>query len=88
MLIDGCQAVPRLPVDVRQLGCDFYVFLGAQALRPDRHRRAVGSARAARCGCRPTQGGGAMIDRVTFERTTYAKAPQRFEAGHAGISSR
>jgi cysteine desulfurase/selenocysteine lyase len=43
LLIDGCQAVPRLAVDVRQLGCRFLRLLGAQALWPDRHRRAVGT---------------------------------------------
>ena len=80
LLLDGCQAVPRLPVDVAALGCDFYVFSGAQALRPDRHRLLWGRAELLDA-MPPWQGGGAMIDRVTFEKTTYAPPPARFEAG-------
>ena len=52
LLLDGCQAVPRLPVDVAAIGADFYAFSGAQALRPDRHRLPVGPRRAARRNCR------------------------------------
>ena len=48
LLLDGCQAVPRMPVDVAAIGCDFYAFSGAQALRPDRDRLPVGPRRAAR----------------------------------------
>jgi cysteine desulfurase/selenocysteine lyase len=80
LLLDGCQAVPRLPVDVAALGCDFYVFLRPQALRPDRHRRAVGPRRLLRA-MPPWQGGGAMIEKVSFAGTSYGPPPARFEAG-------
>jgi cysteine desulfurase/selenocysteine lyase len=80
ILIDGCQAVPRLPVDVANLGCDFYVFSGHKLYGPTgigvlwgRHDLLDAMP--------PWQGGGSMIDRVTFEKTTYAPAPGRFEAG-------
>lgn len=84
VLLDGCQAVPRLPVDVAALGCDFYAFSGHKLYGPT----GIGAlwARADLLAAMPPwQGGGAMIDRVTFERTTYAPAPQRFEAGTPAI---
>jgi cysteine desulfurase/selenocysteine lyase len=84
VLLDGCQAVPRLPVDVAALGCDFYAFSAHKLYGPT----GIGAlwARAEILEAMPPwQGGGAMIDRVTFERTTYAPAPQRFEAGTPAI---
>ena len=80
LLVDGCQAVPRLPVDVAALGADFYVFSGHKLYGPT----GVGClwARAELLEAMPPwQGGGSMIDRVTFERTTWAPPPTRFEAG-------
>jgi cysteine desulfurase/selenocysteine lyase len=80
ILIDGCQAVPRVPVDVAALGCDFYVFSGHKLYGPT----GIGAlwARTALLEAMPPyQGGGSMIDRVSFERTTYAPPPTRFEAG-------
>jgi cysteine desulfurase/selenocysteine lyase len=80
LLVDGCQAVPRLPVDVAALGCDFYVFSGHKLYGPT----GIGClwARAELLDAMPPwQGGGSMIDRVTFARTTYAPPPTRFEAG-------
>ncbi|HEX8484784.1 cysteine desulfurase [Sphingomonas sp.] len=80
ILLDGCQAVARLPVDVAALGCDFYVFSGHKLYGPT----GIGVlwARADLLDAMPPyQGGGAMIDRVTFARTTYARPPGRFEAG-------
>jgi cysteine desulfurase/selenocysteine lyase len=80
ILIDGCQAVPRIAVDVAALGCDFYVFSGHKLYGPT----GIGVlwARAELLDAMPPyQGGGSMIDRVSFERTTYAPAPTRFEAG-------
>ncbi|HYZ47621.1 MAG TPA: cysteine desulfurase, partial [Sphingomonas sp.] len=80
LLLDGCQAVPRLPVDVQTIGCDFYVFSGHKLYGPT----GIGVLWARDeilDAMPPWQGGGAMIDRVTFERTTYAPPPARFEAG-------
>jgi cysteine desulfurase/selenocysteine lyase len=84
LLLDGCQAVPRLPVDVAALGCDFYVFSAHKLYGPT----GIGAlwARAEILEAMPPwHGGGAMIDRVTFERTTYAPPPARFEAGTPAI---
>jgi cysteine desulfurase/selenocysteine lyase len=80
ILIDGCQSVPRLRVDVAALGCDFYVFSGHKLYGPT----GIGVlwARPELLDAMPPwQGGGAMIDRVSFARTTYAPPPGRFEAG-------
>ena len=84
LLLDGCQAVPRMPVDVVALGCDFYMFSGHKLYGPT----GIGAlwARAEILDAMPPwQGGGAMIDRVSFEKTTYAPAPTRFEAGTPAI---
>ena len=84
LLLDGCQAVPRLPVDVAALGCDFYAFSAHKLYGPT----GIGALWAKRehlAAMPPYQGGGAMIERVTFEGTTYAEGPQRFEAGTPAI---
>ena len=80
ILLDGCQAVPRMAVDVAALDCDFYVFSGHKLYGPT----GIGVlwARPELLEAMPPyQGGGSMIDRVTFARTTYAPPPGRFEAG-------
>jgi cysteine desulfurase/selenocysteine lyase len=80
LLLDGCQAAPRMRLNMAELGCDFYVFSGHKLYGPT----GVGVlwAKAETLDAMPPwQGGGAMIDRVTFEKTTYAPAPSRFEAG-------
>jgi len=85
LLVDGCQAVPRLGVDVAALGADFYVFSGHKLYGPT----GIGVLWAKADildSMSPWQGGGSMIDRVTFERTTYAPAPARFEAGTPHIT--
>jgi cysteine desulfurase/selenocysteine lyase len=84
LLLDGCQAVSRRAVDVAMLDCDFYVFSAHKLYGPT----GIGAlwARAEILDAMPPwQGGGAMIDRVTFAKTTYAPAPQRFEAGTPAI---
>jgi cysteine desulfurase/selenocysteine lyase len=84
LLLDGCQAVPRLPVDVAALGCDFYAFSGHKLYGPT----GIGALWAKVEHLErmpPWQGGGAMIERVTFEKTTFAPPPQRFEAGTPAI---
>jgi cysteine desulfurase/selenocysteine lyase len=80
LLLDGCQAVPRLPVDVVDLDCDFYVFSGHKLYGPTGIGVLWGRAELLDA-MPPMHGGGAMIDRVTFAKTTYAPPPGRFEAG-------
>lgn len=80
LLLDGCQAAPRMTVDVAALGCDFYAFSGHKLYGPT----GIGVlwARAAHLESMPPwQGGGSMIERVTFEQSTFARPPGRFEAG-------
>lgn len=80
LLIDGCQSAPRMRLNMAELDCDFFAFSSHKLYGPT----GIGAlwARADILDSMPPyQGGGAMIDRVTFEKTTYAPAPQRFEAG-------
>jgi len=84
ILIDGCQAVPRLPVDVAAFDCDFYVWSSHKLYGPTGIGVLWGKAELL-AGMPPWQGGGAMIDRVTFQKTTFAPAPTRFEAGTPAI---
>jgi len=84
LLLDGCQAVPRLPVDVAALECDFYAFSGHKLYGPT-GIGALWGRRELLDAMPPWQGGGAMIERVTFEKTTFAAPPQRFEAGTPAI---
>ena len=80
ILIDGCQAVPRMSVDVADIGCDFYAFSGHKLYGPTGIGVLWGKADLLDA-MPPYQGGGSMIDRVSFAKTTYAPAPTRFEAG-------
>ncbi len=85
LLLDGCQAAPRLPVDVQDLGCDFYVFSGHKIYGPT----GIGALWAPYDildAMPPWKGGGSMIDRVSFDGTTYAPPPGRFEAGTPHIA--
>lgn len=85
LLLDGCQSAPHMPVDVAALGCDFFVFSAHKLYGPT----GIGAlwARGEILDAMPPwQGGGAMIDRVTFAGSTYAPAPQRFEAGTPAIT--
>jgi cysteine desulfurase/selenocysteine lyase len=80
LLLDGCQAVPRMKVDVAALGCDFYVFSGHKLYGPTGIGVLWGRYDLL-AAMPPWQGGGAMIDKVRFERTTFLPPPARFEAG-------
>jgi cysteine desulfurase/selenocysteine lyase len=84
LLLDGCQAVPRLAVDVAALGCDFYAFSAHKLYGPTGIGALWGRADLL-AEMPPWQGGGQMIDRVSFEQTTFAPPPQRFEAGTPAI---
>ena len=84
LLLDGCQAVPRLAIDIAALGCDFYAFSSHKLYGPTGIGALWGRAELLEA-MPPWQGGGAMIDRVSFTGTTYASPPQRFEAGTPAI---
>jgi cysteine desulfurase / selenocysteine lyase len=80
LLLDGCQAAPRMALDMAALDCDFYAFSGHKLYGPT----GIGVLWARQellDAMPPYQGGGAMIERVSFAGTTYAHPPQRFEAG-------
>ena len=80
LLLDGCQAVPRIPVDVASIDCDFYAYSGHKLYGPTGIGCLWGRYELLNA-LPPWQGGGSMIDRVTFAETTYLDAPMRFEAG-------
>jgi len=85
VLIDGCQAVPHMNVDVRNLDCDFYVFSGHKVFGPTGIGVLYGKEKLLE-GMPPWQGGGDMIRSVTFEKTTYNDLPYKFEAGTPDIA--
>ncbi len=85
VLVDGAQAAPHLPLNVPELGCDFYAFSGHKMCGPTGigvlwGRRELLEAMV------PYQGGGEMIERVELERSTYKPAPHKFEAGTPNIA--
>jgi len=85
VLIDGCQAAPRLPVDVQAIDCDFYVFSGHKTYGPTGIGVLYGK-KAVLDTMPPWQGGGDMIVEVTLEKTTFQEPPHRFEAGTPDIA--
>lgn len=85
VLVDGSQAVPHMAVDVQALGCDFYVFTGHKLFGPT-GTGALWARREILQAMPPFIGGGEMIDRVSFEGTTFAAPPHRFEAGTPNIA--
>ncbi len=85
VLIDGAQWVAHAPTDLRAIGCDFYVFSGHKLFGPTGIGVLYGR-RDVLDGMPPYQGGGDMVERVTFERTTYASLPNKFEAGTPNIA--
>ena len=80
LLLDGCQAGPRTPVDVSAIGCDFYALSGHKLYGPTGIGALWGRAELLDA-MPPIEGGGSMIDRVSWKGTTYAPPPGRFEAG-------
>ena len=85
LVVDGCQGVVHMPVDVQALGADFYVFSGHKLYGPNGVGVLWGRGDIL-ADMPPFLGGGDMIDRVTVERSTYADPPQRFEAGTPAIA--
>lgn len=86
VLIDGAQSAPHMVVDVQDLDCDFYAFSGHKMFAPTGSGVIYGKA-ARLEAMNPFQGGGDMIRSVTFEKTTYADLPNKFEAGTPAIAS-
>jgi len=85
VLVDGAQAAPHLPVDVQALGADFYACSGHKMFGPTGVGLLYGRAELLDA-LPPYQGGGDMIRNVTFEKTTYAPLPNKFEAGTPNIA--
>jgi cysteine desulfurase/selenocysteine lyase len=85
VLIDGSQAAYHMPVDVQALDCDFYVFTGHKVYGPTGIGVLYGRESLLE-GMPPYQGGGDMIQSVTFDKTTYADLPNKFEAGTPHIA--
>jgi len=85
VLVDGCQGAPHLAVDVQDLDCDFYVFSGHKVYGPSGIGALYGK-KAHLLAMPPWQGGGDMIESVSFEKTTFAPPPNKFEAGTPHIS--
>jgi cysteine desulfurase/selenocysteine lyase len=85
VLCDGAQAVSHLRVDVQALDCDFYVFSGHKVFAPTGIGVVYGK-KDVLAGMPPWQGGGNMIQDVTFEHTVYQPPPMRFEAGTGNIA--
>jgi len=86
VLIDGAQSVSHIPVDVQQLGADFFVFSGHKIFWPPPGIGVVYAKEELLEIMPPWQGGGNMIRNVTFEETTFADPPAKFEAGTANIA--
>ena len=84
VLIDGAQAAPHIKPDVQELDCDFYVFSGHKICGPTGSGILYGKETWLN-KLPPYQGGGEMIKEVTFEKTTYAELPHKFEAGTPNI---
>ena len=85
LLVDGSQAAPHLPIDVRALGCDFYALTGHKLFGPT-GTGALWAHKDILAGMPPFFGGGEMIREVRFEKTTFADPPHRFEAGTPNIA--
>ncbi len=85
VVLDACQSVPHMPVNVTALGVDFAAFSGHKMLAPSGVGVLYGRAQILQ-GLPPFLTGGSMIEHVTMEKTTYAAPPQRYEAGVPNMS--
>ena len=85
VLVDGAQGAPHMPVDVRQLDCDFYTFSGHKIFGPTGVGVLYGKGDLLEA-MPPWESGGSMIQSVSFEKTTYAEVPAKFEAGTPHIA--
>ena len=85
VLIDGAQSTPHIPIDVRQIDCDFFAFSGHKIYGPTGIGVLYGRRELLE-EMRPYQGGGDMIASVTFEKTTFNSLPYKFEAGTPDIA--
>lgn len=85
VLVDGAQAVPHMPVDVRELDCDFFAFSGHKMYGPTGIGVLYGKERLLDL-MPPYQSGGDMISSVTFEKTLYNRLPYKFEAGTPNVA--
>jgi cysteine desulfurase / selenocysteine lyase len=85
VLVDGAQAFPHMTVDMQDLDCDFYAFSSHKAYGPSGVGVLYGKSQLLET-MPPYQGGGDMIESVTFEKTTYNKLPMKFEAGTPNIA--
>ncbi|MGD8896415.1 MAG: cysteine desulfurase [Acidobacteriota bacterium] len=85
VVIDGAQAAPHLAIDVERIGCDFYAFSGHKVYGPSGVGALYGRA-ALLEAMPPWQGGGDMISSVTFEKSTWAELPHKFEAGTPNVA--
>jgi cysteine desulfurase/selenocysteine lyase len=85
VLVDGAQAMPHTQVDVQALGCDFYCLSGHKMYGPT-GIGALWAREATLDAMPPWQGGGEMIERVTFEKSTWNRLPAKFEAGTPNIA--
>lgn len=86
VLVDGAQGTPHLQIDVQDLDCDFYIISGHKMFAPTGSGVVYGKAELLE-QMNPFLGGGDMIRTVTFEKTTYAGLPNKFEAGTPAIAS-
>jgi len=86
VMIDGAQAIHHVPVDVKSLDCDFYVFSGHKMYAPTGIGVLYGKRKWLE-KMKPYQGGGEMIDKVSFNGTTYNDLPYKFEAGTPNYAS-
>src|SRR6185437_3169643 len=85
VLFDGCQAIPRMPVDVRAIGCDFYAFSGHKVYGPSGIGVLYGRYEALDA-IPPWETGGGMITSVEYAHTEFQDPPHRFEAGTPDIA--